>query len=230
MKEKFQLVVVKNNYGFHTDVYVDFENQILQHTHWKSVKAANKYLQRLYNIYILPKLKYRQFNFDRFSFNSERSLMAMISGIEYSKIFLQYSFKAKIKAIYMFDPWPDSNKLNENAIRSYKINIAFISAKQPIEHFNSLEINDFKAYWIPEGIDSKKYKFYNYDIKNIDIIQYGRQWNWLHSKIVPLFEEKRIKYEFSTENNYTDSKFKSRTSFIDALAKSLKIINREWPN
>ncbi len=220
MKEKFQLVIIKDNYGFHTDVYVDFENQILQHTGWKAVKAANKYLQRLYNVCILPKLKYRQFNFNRLLFNPEKYLFALISGTQYSKIFLKYSFKARFKAIYMFDPWPDANKLNENAIRSYKINIAFMSAKQPIDYFNSLEIKGFKAYWIPEGVDSNKYIYYNYDDKNIDIIQYGRQWDWLHNKIEPLIEEEKIKYEFPTKDNNHNLKLKSRALFVETLAKS----------
>lgn len=218
--KKFLLIVVNYNYGFHTDVYVDFENNILEKTNWKSVKAANKYFQTLYNIFILPKLKQRKFNFNHLSFSNDKYLFALISGTEYSKIFLKFSFQAKLKALYMFDPWPSANKLNENAIISYKINIAFVSAKQPANYFNTLKIQGFKAYWIPEGVNSKKYLYNNFEDKTIDIIQYGRQWGWLHNKIHPLLEEKNIKYEFSTEDNYKDSKFKKRDELIRALAKT----------
>ena len=201
MEEKFQLVVIKDNYGGHTDVYVDFENQILQQTRWKKIKAANKYLQRLYNIFILPKLKYRQFNFDYPSDNQNKCLFASISGTEYSKIFLQYSFKAKLKAIYMFDPWPTVNKINENAIRSYKINIAFISAKQTIDHFNSLGINNFRAYWIPEAINSNNFRHCNLNDKSIDLLQYGRHWQWLHENLELFCKEKKIIYEYSDKTD-----------------------------
>lgn len=220
MKKKFQLVIIKDNYGRHTDVYVDFENQILQHTAWKAIKSPNKYLRWLYDKCIFEKLSYRQFNFDLPFFNSKKYLFALISGTEYSKIFLQYSFKANFKVLYMFDPWPTVNRLNENALRSYKINIAFISAKDAVEYFNSLNIAGFKAYWIPEAVNSDSYKYYTFSDKSIDIIQYGRQWDWLHNKIEPFCKEKNITYAYPNDKNFIKSQFKTRNLLVEALAKS----------
>ncbi len=195
----FQLVVISNNLGRHTDVYVDFENQILEHTGWNPVKDPHRYIQRLFNLIFLPILKYRRFNFNLPSVNSSKCFFAILSGTEYSKIFFQYSFKAKLKAIYMFDPWPTLNHINENALRSYKINIAFISVKQAAEYFNSLNIPGFKAYWIPEGVHSASYKYYDYAQKNIDILQYGRQWKWIHEKLKPFCTTHGIAYEYPND-------------------------------
>ena len=216
----FQLIRITKNYGRHTDVYVDFENQILKNTNWKAIPAANKYLQVLFNKWVLPKLKLRQFNFDLPIFHAKRFLFAVISGTEYSKIFLRYSFKAKQKAVYMFDPWPSVNNLNENAFRSFKINIAFISAKQAVHYFNSLNIDGFMAHWIPEGVYSEGYHYCNYVDKKIDVIQYGRQWGQLHNKINSYCKKNNIIYEFPTDNDFSKSQFTTRNRLTKALAGS----------
>lgn len=222
--QQFHLIKIAKNYGRHTDVYVDFENQILKHTGWNSIKAPNKYLQYFYYTFILPKLKSRKFNFNRSFFKSKKYLFAIMSGTEYGKIFLQYSFKAKLKVLYMFDPWPTVNQINENALRSYKINIAFISARQAVKHFNSLNIPEFIAYWIPEGVRSESYKFYDYNKKSIDLLQYGRQWIWLHNEIYTFCNENNIIYEFPNNEDFNKAQFNTRNLLVDALAKTKIVV------
>ena len=211
--KNFQFIKIRKSHGGHMDVYDDFEKQLMEISGWKFIKSPNKYVQRIFQSLILPKLKQRQFNFNLPHVRSPKYLFALLSGTEYSKIFLQYSFKAKLKVLYMFDPWTILNQLNENALRSYKVNIAFISAKQAVSYFNSINIPGFKAYWIPEAINSSLCKYSNYTEKNIDVIQYGRQWKWLHDKIEPFCNAQKINYSFQT-------KFEPRNVILDTIAKS----------
>lgn len=221
---KFTIITIRKSYGRHTDVYVDFENEILKYTEWKPVKAPNKYFQRFFYLFLLPRFKKKKYNFNLPHFVKKKHLFALMSGTEYGKIFLKYSFKAKLKVLYMFDPWPTVNNINENALRSYKINIAFISAKQAVEHFNSLNFPDFTAYWIPEGVKSESYKYLDYKDKSIDILQYGRQWKWLHDEIHTFCNKNNIKYEFPNHDDFNKSQFKTRSLLIDAMAKSKIVI------
>ena len=217
---KYYFIKIRKSYGRHTDVYVDFEEQIQLTTGWKPIKAANKYFQRIYNIIISPLFKKRILNFDlNLTFN-KKCLFAIISGTQYSKIFLNYSFKAKKKVIYMFDPWPPLNDLNENAFRSFKINVAIFPSKQAVEYFNSRGINNFKSYYVPEGVQSDKYKFKNYSEKEIDLFQYGRQWKWLHEKLAVYTDKNNIRYEYNKFEAQSSTTFMDRNTFVETLSNA----------
>ena len=40
------------------------------------------------------------------------------------------------------------------------------------------------VFWVPEGVDAKKYKFYPFNEKDIDILSFGRKYELFHEKIV----------------------------------------------
>jgi hypothetical protein len=204
----------------HTDVYEDFETDILKYTDWKAVKGSMNILERVFEKYLLPRLKYRTFPFDLPGLNLNKILFASLSGIEYIKIFQHYMFQAKLKVIYQFDTWTHDNIINENAFRSFKINLAFMSIRGASDYFNSINIPDFKAYWIPEAINSSSYRFCEYGEKNIDVLQYGRQWEWLHDQILSFCKAHKINYLHTKESGNVNRQFKDREELIDALSKT----------
>ena len=43
--DKYFFIKIRTNHGRHTDVYVDFEEQLKTTTGWQPIKSANKYFQ-----------------------------------------------------------------------------------------------------------------------------------------------------------------------------------------
>lgn len=218
--KNIQLITIRNVYGAHTDVYKDFEKEIVKQTGWIAVEESMPILQRIFEKFFLSQLQHKTFPFNLPTLNRDRILFASLSGIEYVKIIQQYLFQAQLKVVYQFDSWTHDNAINENAFRSFKINIAFISIKKASEYFNSLNIPGFKAYWMPEAIYSERYRFIEYDKKNIDVLQYGRRWEWLHKQIQPFCREHNIHYIFPQENGDTKFRFKDRDELIDDLSRT----------
>ncbi len=204
--------------GAHCDVYEDFEDSIAQYTGWKSVKGTINILERIFEKFFLPRLAYREFPFDICCFNKNRILFATLSGIEYIKIFQRYVCKTKLKAIYQFDTWPFDNTINEHAFRSFKINVAFLSIREAVTYFNSLKIPDFRAYWIPEAVSCDKYRFLPYKQKSIDVLQYGRRWEWLHKKLVSFCNQHEILYSYPEKDLKGKEQFGTREELINSLA------------
>jgi hypothetical protein len=216
------LVRIPNGYpkGKHGDVYVDFENEILRYTKWKSINGSTYIIRRIFEKFYLPKLEYRTFNFNLPTLNRNRIVFASLSGIEYVKIFQHYLFQSRLKAIYQFDTWTHDNTINENAFRSFKINLAFMSIREASEYFNSLNIPNFKAHWIPEAINSESYKFSDVDGKNIDILQYGRRWEWLHDQILTFCKIYKMNYMYPKEIGSVKHQFKDRDELLDVLSRT----------
>lgn len=204
----------------HADVYEDFETDILKYTGWKNAKGSMNILERVFEKYFLPQLKYRSFPFDLPVLNRNRILFASLSGVEYIKIFQHYLFQSRLKAIYQFDTWTHDNIINENAFRSFKINLAFMSIRGASEYFNSLNIPDFKAYWIPEAIHSESYRFCEYAMKNIDILQYGRRWEWLHEQLLPFCRTNNLNYQYPKDGGNVKDQFENREQLLNGLSKA----------
>jgi hypothetical protein len=211
---------MRHKRGMHADVYEDFEADLIEYTGWKAVKGSFNILERVFEKFFLPRLQYRTFNFNLPSLDCGRIYFSSLSGIEYIKIFQHYSFRAKLKAIYQFDSWTHDNMVNENAFRSFRINIAFVSIRKAAEYFNSLNIPYFKAYWIPEAINSSNYHWLGYAKKDIDFLQYGRRWDWIHKHLLSLCRSEVINYQYPKDDNPSKGQFKNRTALLDGLAKS----------
>jgi hypothetical protein len=214
------LVTMRKKRGMHADVYEDFESAILKHTGWKSLKGSVNILERLFEKFFLPRLKYRTFSFDFPVLNRDRVLFASLSGIEYIKIIQHYMWRAKLKAIYQFDSWTHDNAINENAFRSFGINIAFVSIKKSAEYFSSLQIPNFKAYWMPEAITCASYRWKDYGQKNIDILQYGRRWEWIHERLLPFCRTNTINYQYPIDSGNDKIQFKDRNALLKGLSRT----------
>ncbi|OQW97981.1 MAG: hypothetical protein BWK74_05560, partial [Desulfobacteraceae bacterium A6] len=59
MIDRTYLVTMRQKRGIHADVYEDFEKDIIKYTDWKAVKGSINILERVFEKYILPRLKYR---------------------------------------------------------------------------------------------------------------------------------------------------------------------------
>jgi spore maturation protein CgeB len=73
---------------------------------------------------------------------------------------------------------------------------------------------------MPEAICSDSYCFMEYNKKNIDVLQYGRRWEWLHKQILPFCRENDIHYTYPQENGDTKFRFKNRDELIDDLSRT----------
>jgi len=211
---------MRHKRGRHEDVYLDFENDFLRHTGWKSLKGSFNALEYLFEKFFLPRLWYRTFPFDLPFLHSDRIYFSSLSGIEYIKIFQHYTFRARLKVIYQFDSWTHDNAINENAFRSFKIDIAFISIRKAVEYFNSLQIPFFRAYWMPEAITLNSYQQLDYPEKDIDFLQYGRRWEWIHERLLAFCASKGLRYEHPLNCSTDKSQFSTRGELLAALARS----------
>lgn len=214
------LVTMRYKRGRHADVYEDFENDFLRNTGWKSLKGSLNALEYLFEKCFLPRLRYRTFPFDLPFPRRDRIYFSSLSGIEYIKIFQHYACRAKLKVIYQFDSWTHDNAINENAFRSFKIDIAFLSIRKAVEYFNSLQIPFFRAYWIPEAITLGSYRQSDYAEKDIDFLQYGRRWDWIHERLLPFCASKGLRYEHPLNCSTDKSQFKTRAELLTTLART----------
>ncbi|MDQ1329917.1 MAG: hypothetical protein QG578_180 [Thermodesulfobacteriota bacterium] len=218
--DRTYIVTMRRKRGMHADVYEDFEKDIIKYTGWKAVRGSMNILERVFEKYFLPRLKYRTFPFDLPGMNRSKIIFSSLSGVEYIKIFQRYIFKSKLKAIYQFDSWTHDNVINENAFRSFKINIVFFSIRKAAEYFNSLMIPDFKAYWMPEAVNCASCRRRDYGEKDIDILQYGRRWERLHEQLLPFCRTNAINYQFPIENGNAKIQFKDREALLVGLSKT----------
>lgn len=220
MNQGWHYIKIRKSQGRHTDVYVDFEAALGDLPQWMAIHESSKWKQRFFNKYRLPKLQEAQLKTSG-SFNTEHPyLFATISGTQYSKIESEFSKQARHKAIYMFDPWPPLNTLNENAFRSFGINTAIFPAKQAVAHFNACKLPNFKAFWVPEGINSDQYQFVSQEQKDIDVLQYGRHWTWLHRELIDLKKERNLNYQYDKDLGSKGLQFLTRKEFTETLSRT----------
>lgn len=220
MSDSWYYIKIRKSRGRHTDVYVDFESAFAKQMNWKPIPAANHFSQAFFNAFFLNLFKKRAFDLRNIPLKTSKNLFTIISGTQYSKLWHWYIRKGNNKAIYMFDPWPTLNTLNTNAIKTFGINIAIFPSKQAVSFFNSQKLNNFEAYYVPEGIDSNKYTYKDYQFKTIDIIQYGRHWNWLHKELIQQSEIKNLSYEYDRDLGQKGLQYKTRKEFTEALSRS----------
>lgn len=73
-------------------------------------------------------------------------------------------------------------------------------------------------HWVPEGIDPSSYRFYDYQNKDIDVIEFGRKHLPYHQTIRGFLENTEKVHLY--EQNKGELVFSDRESFIDGLAHS----------
>lgn len=211
--------------GEHRDVYIDFENEIVRHTGWHRSISTRVTMQKIFERFFFPRLKDRSFHFDLPPGRRNTILFSVLSGWEYVTIFPYYLFKSRLKVIYQFDTWARDHAVHENAFRSFRINLAFFSIREAADHFHSLNLPHFSAYWIPEAVDGQAFRSVDHREKSIDILQYGRTWTWWHDQVVDFCRTRRIAYGYPTTPPPDTKKFfKDRHALTEALARAKIVI------
>ncbi|MBK6284595.1 MAG: glycosyltransferase [Draconibacterium sp.] len=116
----------------------------------------------------------------------------------------------------MFDAWPAYYNSIIKFIHDFQVDYLFVSSKQSAETINKL-IGKNNIFWIPEGVDSDEYKFYQNSEKSIDILSFGRNYQLYHEKIADTLLSQKINYKFPVEGKMV---FADRESFIEGLART----------
>jgi hypothetical protein len=210
--------------GAHRDVYRELEEELLKRTGWRTIAGSSAWMQKFFEKYLLDRLRRKPLRLNFPVGDKRRALFAVLSGREHVKIFQHYLGRARLKAVYQFDTWPFENALNENAFRSFGVNIAFISIRDAARHFDSLGIPGFRAHWIPEAVATDRFRAEAYRDRTVDVLQYGRIWEWMHERIMRFSGSRPIVYRFPPGAGNTKSQFAARQDLVDALARSKVVI------
>jgi hypothetical protein len=136
-------------------------------------------------------------------------------GIRFRKCMPYFRF-SRGKHLFMFDTWPQHHVIIIEFIKSYKIDTLFVTSRHGAKQLQNECI--CPVYWIPEGIDPYNYRYYEYEKKDIDVLEFGRKYLQYHELIRPYLKNigKVHLYE------YPDGKliFPTHDSFIDGLARA----------
>lgn len=136
---------------------------------------------------------------------------AMIMGLGYGGCLNVMLFK-KHTSVYLFDVWPNTYPFFEYFFRKMKFEHVFLSSKSTVNYFNWKIVNT-KFHWIPEGIDVNTYFSVDYSMKNIDILQFGRKYEYVHFNIM----NSNVRYSYLYQKG-DDKIFPSNFEFKKALA------------
>ena len=124
------------------------------------------------------------------------------------------------KSVYIFDAWPSLHDDIIKVTRSHHFSHVFVSSSQVVERLEDM-IERPVFSWVPEGIDSHKYKFLDYHEKDIEVLELGRKYEIYHNHIVEalrvdgrmhLFEEKKGQLIFPTEKDLIDGLARTKIS------------------
>lgn len=133
------------------------------------------------------------------------------------EVLLPHTFLAKHNMLYMFDAWPRSLVTIKSHASFLNISTLFFSSNEITNIFNR-DHSAVKAYWIPEGIRIDDYQFKPLHEKNIDVLEFGRKYDFYHNIIREVLEENHFVHLY--ERNKGEIVFKNRRQFIDGLSRS----------
>jgi hypothetical protein len=207
---KKNFTLVKTNYSHHVsmDLYHEFEERVLGRSQWEVVNGLGsisaRFLRQIFKI--IPPI--------RIPIKKHKNYVVI--GYQKEKFFPYFNFDADLKVLWMYDAWEFLFDDIEKTIRKLKINFVFTSSKQSADYLNTLNIQNFKSHWIPEGVNVEEYKFIPYQERTTDVLQLGRKWNEYHEKIKSI--ERYLSYKY--EVNPGEIIFPTRQEFIVGLANS----------
>jgi len=139
----------------------------------------------------------------------------VLMGTELKKCF-PYFLSAKSKSVYLFDAWPKNHRIIEAFLDRFDIANAFFSSCQVAEMF--AKKMKCKCFWVPEGIDVKEYKYNEQTKRDIDVIQFGRKYNWYHEQIAPVLKKRNKVYLYAKKEG--EIVFPTKNGFVDGLSRS----------
>lgn len=198
----------------------EFETSILETGSIKNLGNGNYFISRFfYRIwkYCLKNhhVKEMFIRIVRLFLFQTQNLIVVLMGPKFQRCF-PYFFRNGIKAIYLFDAWPRYYSYITRFINDFSVDYVFISSSQSATVLNNL-IEGNKVYWLPEGIRSGDYKYYNPDEKENDVISFGRLYKSYHQKIKHPLLKGDYKYIFSEDGQLI---FPDKNSLVEGLARS----------
>ena len=141
---------------------------------------------------------------------------SILMGNEYEKCLFDFFLKRE-NAAYFFDAWPSCHREIERFIKNFNVKSVFFSSKKVTEIFQGKHI-DCRFYWIPEAIDVQAYRYEPFARKDIDVLQFGRKYDYYHSRIVNELRSKGYSYLY--EKVKGEIVFPTQSDFLNGLARS----------
>lgn len=206
------------------DEFQEFETAISQHTDWPSVTGLPGLPLFLMKI-VARVVRYLALILDAVlrvlhlrGDNNYLCLGYISPHYMIYKAFPYFSLPAKLRMVWFYDAWENKLSEIEQAFRSHRINVAFVTSRQATEHLNGCGINRFRAYWIPEAVTVADYPAKPLAERTIDVLQMGRRWDQYHDAINHFCRKENLVYLY--EKRPGDIIFPTRAQFLDALASS----------
>lgn len=216
MNKKLHLIVYGRNRKPHVsqDTVLEFEGRI-QHngipTHTIGLVTA-----KLGDIFKKRYITEGKRLFFRPPFRINKPLLAILMGTEYRKVFLPFLW-TKPHSVYLFDAWPESHPSIEQFIKVLQPAHVFFSSAQITQTFKAKGL-PLQFHWIPEGIDPAKYRYKPLIDRDIDVLAFGRKYDWLHERIVDGLEQAGKNYLY--EKVKGQIVFQDREAFIEGLSRA----------
>jgi hypothetical protein len=140
-------------------------------------------------------------------------VMTILMTVDAGKLVPEF-FVARRRVIYVFDAWPASHDRLLKFVDTWRIDYAFVSSSQATERL-ARRATRCRFVWVPEGVDASQYHHAN---KTVDVLQLGRKYDALHTRIVdPLTNAGRSYLYQRTPDSLI---FPTRAAFLDGLARS----------
>jgi len=208
---KLRLIKVKNPEDQHVSMadVNDFELTVMESSDFK-ICYESKYIRKLVRPPVAGLV-------NKLCPKFEQPALCISMGASGVYRSFPHMFFSKENILYLFDAWPGTYDLIKKIIKTYNIKILFISSRESATRLQLL-IPSITVKWCPEGIRNKIYRPYDYQMKDIDVLQMGRKYDVWHDRVVKKLHHSGITYLY--ERVKGEIVFKTRDEFVSGLGRS----------
>ncbi|KFF05223.1 hypothetical protein [Flavobacterium reichenbachii] len=212
MSFQINLIRQKSN-GTYLDCFDEIESSIVRKKDYniKVIESNDNALKKVL-IRLMFFLKFIKF------FNNKKQTInfSLLMGASFGSL-IPHVFFSNSNYTYMYDAWPRFHDDIVKKAKKMNIKMIFFSSHQVTKLFNKLN-SGIKGVWIPEGIKVEDYSFVPFNLKEIDVLEFGRKYDVYHDEIAPVLKANNYFHLFEKQRG--DVVFKSRLDFLNGLAKS----------
>ena len=141
---------------------------------------------------------------------------AALMGLTFDFLLPRF-YLSRCNYVYMFDAWPRFHHLIVKHAEFLNIRIIFFSSREVTRRFNKFQLK-VKGFWIPEGIDVNEYLWYGYNNKDIDVLEFGRKYDFYHALIREKLKDSGKVHLYEVKKG--EVIFKTNEEFLKGLARS----------
>ena len=210
---EIRLIRLRNHSVRHVsfDLVNEFEESILELENLDTLpEFNNRYLKKIFR----PGVVYF-FNLIIPKVSSPVFYISM--GVSEANRSLPYSLFAKNNILFLFDAWPKYYHLIKQIIKAYNISALFVTSRESAARLKE-SIENADVFWCPEACNPGEYKYFDYKLKDIDVLQFGRRHELWHNMVCDSFKQNGINYLY--EKIKGQIVFKDRNDFISGLART----------